>query len=118
MLRVYTYSNCDTCRKAVAWLKQHQVAHEVIPIRETPPTAEEVRRMAAFYDGELRKLFNVSGQDYREAGLKESLPSMELKQAVTLLTTNGNLVKRPFAIGGAVGLVGFSAETWAAKLLA
>ena len=44
-LRVYAYANCDTCRKALKFLAAQKVAHEVIPIREQPPTVAELRKM-------------------------------------------------------------------------
>lgn len=62
--------------------------------------------------GELRKLFNVSGRDYREQKLGDKLPSLSQAVAVALLASNGNLVKRPFAIGPNIGLIGFSEDVW------
>lgn len=117
-LTVYTYSNCDTCRRAVKWLREHDIAFDEKPIRETPPTPAELRRMLKLLGGAgaLRKLFNTSGVDYRALKLGEKLPAMTEAEALALLAGNGNLVKRPFALGtGAkkdVGLVGFAETAW------
>lgn len=116
MLSVYTYTNCDTCRKAVKWLKAKGIPFTERAIRETPPTMAELRQMLAAQGGELRKLFNTSGRDYREQGLGEKLPELSPAQAFELLAANGNLVKRPFAIGDDVGLVGFDEASWARAL--
>jgi arsenate reductase (glutaredoxin) len=116
-LTVYTYANCDTCRKAVKWLQAQGIIFDERPIRETPPKTAELRTMLAAYDGELRRLFNTSGKDYREQKLGEKLPAMKVSEALTLLTENGNLVKRPFLIGSKVALVGFSEPTWRETLL-
>ncbi len=113
-LTVYTYAKCSTCREAVKWLRAHRIDFVEKPIRETPPTLAELRRMLALQDGSLRRLFNTSGQDYRAMGLGEKLPALTPDEALTLLTQNGNLVKRPFALGAKTGAVGFDAETWAA----
>lgn len=113
MLRVYAYQGCSTCKNAVKWLKHHGVAFTEIAIRETPPTLAELH--AALDAGrELRALFNVSGQDYRALGLKDTLPSMSTDEALKLLAENGNLVKRPFAIDAKKGvtLVGFKEPEW------
>ena len=114
MLTVYTLANCDSCRKAVKWLRARGVAFEEKPIRETPPSAGELKAMLARLGGakELRRLFNTAGQDYRAAGLKDKLPQMTEAAAIALLSKNGNLVKRPFVIGADVGLVGFDEEAW------
>jgi arsenate reductase len=115
-LKVYTLSNCDTCRKAVQWLRAHGVAFEEQAIRTTPPTPDELRAMLAACRGERRKLFNTSGADYRAQKLGETLPELSDAVALGLLAANGNLVKRPFAIGAGVALVGFDEAAWTAAL--
>ena len=109
---VYTYAKCSTCRNAVKWLTAEGVSFTEKPIRETPPSKAELKRMLAFQGGELRKLFNTSGGDYREMKLGEKLASMSTADAFELLSANGNLVKRPFLLSETVGLVGFKAEVW------
>jgi len=112
-LRVYAYANCDTCRKALKFLAAKKVAHEVIPIREKPPTVAELRTMLGHVGGDLRKLFNTAGQDYRALDMKTRLPTMKVDEALTLLASNGNLVKRPFVLSTKSGAVGFREEEWA-----
>ena len=116
-LRVYAYSGCSTCRDAIKFLKEHKIDHEVLPIRETPPKEGEFRKMLKHVGGEVRKLFNTSGLDYKAEGLKDRLPRMSTEEALALLTSNGNLVKRPFVLGDEVGLVGFKPDQWTEKLL-
>ena len=117
MLKAYTYANCETCRRAVKWLAAHGVAFEERAIRETPPSAAELRTMLVAQGGELRKLFNTSGRDYREQGLGAKLPALSDAAALALLAANCNLVKRPFLIGAGVAQVGFNEAAWAAALL-
>lgn len=117
MLKVYTYANCDTCRRAVKWLRAHALGFEERAIRETPPSPGELRKMLAAQGGELRKLFNTSGRDYRDQKLGEKLPAMSEAAALALLAGNGNLVKRPFLLGSDAALVGFEEKGWAAALL-
>jgi arsenate reductase len=61
----------------------------------------------------LRRLFNVSGRDYRELRLGERLDKMTTGEALDLLASNGNLVKRPFLLGPGVATVGFDEVEWA-----
>ena len=117
MLKIYTYANCDTCRRAMKWLRAHGLATSEHPIRETPPTVPELRVMLAALGGELRRLFNTSGRDYRELKLGEKLPAMDQAAAFKLLAQNGNLVKRPFLLGPDVALIGFDEKAWSRALL-
>ena len=111
-LRVHAYAGCETCRKALKFLTEHGVAHAVVPIREQPPTKTELRTVLKIYGGQVRKLFNTSGQDYRNLNLKEKLPKLSAEEAIELLSQNGNLVKRPFVLLGNGGLLGFKEEEW------
>ncbi|MEI6891993.1 MAG: arsenate reductase family protein [Pontiella sp.] len=114
-MKIYTYSKCSTCRKATQWLKEQKVAFEELPIRETPPSVDELRKMLD-HVGDVRKLFNTSGQDYRALGMKDKLPTMTPEKAFEWLASNGNLVKRPFLIDNDRGITGFKEDLWEALL--
>jgi arsenate reductase len=115
-ITLYTYAKCSMCREATKWLRAHGIPFTERPIRETPPTLDELQRMLVFQDGNLRRLFNTSGVDYRERGLSTKLTKMPVSAAFRLLASNGNLVKRPFLLGDTCGLVGFDAKAWLAVL--
>lgn len=112
MLKVYTYAQCDTCRKAVKFLRGKGIEFQEIPIRETPPPLSELKAMLQAQDGELRKLFNTSGGDYKALRLSAKLPELSEVEALKLLAGNGNLVKRPFVIDAGIHLVGFKEDEW------
>ena len=111
-LKVFAYKNCDTCRKAKKFLESNKVAHQFMPIREQPPPKSDLKAMLACYDGSIRKLFNTSGRDYKTMNMKDKIPEMSDSDAIDLLSQNGNLIKRPFAIMGEKGTVGFKEEVW------
>jgi arsenate reductase len=116
-LKVYVYKNCDTCRRALKFLDAHNVPYQSLPIRETPPSPAELRRMLKHLDNELPKLFNTSGRDYRELAIKDRIKTLMPDEAFQLLASSGNLVKRPFAIAADTGAVGFREDEWKSKFL-
>lgn len=116
MLTVYAYQKCSTCRDALKWLTARGIPHEVKAIRETPPTVAELKTALTATGGDIRKLFNTSGVDYRELGMKDKLPTLSEAEALGLLSASGNLVKRPFALGDGKALVGFKESEWVATL--
>ena len=115
-MKIYTYKNCDTCRKALNWLDAQGIEYEQKAIRESPPTIKELKSMLATYRGEIRKLFNTSGRDYQTLNLKDQLPNMTPSEAFSLLAKNGNLIKRPFLLAGNINLVGFNDKEWSEKI--
>lgn len=116
MLTIYTLATCDSCRRAVKWLKANAIPFEERAIRETPPSLVELRTMLKAQDGVVRTLFNTAGRDYRDLNMSKVLPTLSSAAALDLLAQNGNLVKRPFAIGPSVALPGFDEAKWAAAL--
>ena len=116
VITIYTLAQCSTCRDATKWLRARGVAFAEHAIRETPPTLTELRTMLAAHDGNLRKLFNSSGIEYRALKLAEKIPTMTEAGQLALLAGNGSLVKRPFLVGAGVALVGFDEKKWAAAL--
>ncbi len=96
------------------WLREEGSDFAEIPIRETPPTISELKTMLAAYGGEIRRLFNTSGLDYRALNLKEKLAEMSEDESLKLLNQNGNLVKRPFLLddSSSIALVGFKEDEW------
>ena len=111
-MRLYEYKGCDTCRRAKKFLEARGLAFDAVPIREQPPTKAELKRMLVIYGGDLRRLFNTSGGDYKAMKLAERLPKLTVDEALALLAANGNLVKRPFLLTDKSGLVGFKEAEW------
>jgi arsenate reductase len=116
-LRVYSYSKCGTCRKALQWLDQQGLSYgmELLDITSTPPSLEELQLALAAVG--RKRLFNTSGQSYRALG-SATVAAMDDEQALAALAADGKLIKRPFALtaSGQV-LVGFKPEEWSALLL-
>lgn len=115
VIKVYCYSKCGTCRKAIKWLAEKDISFEERAIRETPPAPAELK-LALRTEGSLRKLLNTSSQDYRDLGLKDSLDDLSEKEVFSLLQKNGNLVKRPFVVAGGKAWAGFNPDKWAELL--
>lgn len=115
-MNLYGYEKCATCRKAVKLLEAEGVEFEWIPIRERPPSQEELQTVLDRTGQPLRNLFNTSGREYRFLGLKDKLHRMTAGQQLDLLAGNGNLVKRPVLIGDDLALVGFHEDLWRKEL--
>ena len=112
-MKLYQYPKCGTCRKAIKYLQEQGQEYLSIDITQQPPNKTELRKMLKSYDGNIRKLFNTSGVQYRELGLKDRIADMSAVEAVELLSGNGMLIKRPFLLSSdGRGIVGFNADAW------
>lgn len=108
------YPKCSTCQKAKRWLEEKGIPFEDRHILENPPTREELAAWAEKLP--LKRLWNTSGQKYRQLGLGARLPEMSPEEQLDLLATDGMLVKRPVLAGEGFVLTGFREEAWAAAL--
>ncbi|MDA8991052.1 Spx/MgsR family RNA polymerase-binding regulatory protein [Opitutales bacterium] len=111
-MKLYLYEKCETCRKAARWLDEKKFPYTSIPIRETPPNKKELFAMLAKHDGNMKKLYNTSGKDYRDPVIKEKLTSFSNDKIIELLSKQGNLIKRPFLVGDTILLQGFKPDLW------
>ena len=66
-LKVFSYSRCSTCRKALAWLEAEGLDYTVVDITVQPPS-RDLLQAAIEQFGERKPLFNTSGQSYRALG--------------------------------------------------
>lgn len=112
-MKIYGYQKCGTCQKAYKWLDAHSISYEKRAIRETPPTKAELSSMLDTYSGNIKKLFNSSGLDYRNEGWKDKIIKMTQDELLNALAANGNLIKRPFVVVDGCGKsVGFKEDDW------
>ena len=116
MIKVYCYSRCSTCKKALKWLDDNGIEHEVIDIKEDHPDEAALREYHAMSGLPLKRFFNTSGIQYRELELSKKLPDMSEDEQFALLATDGMLVKRPLLVGDGFVLTGFKEADWAARL--
>ena len=111
-MKIYVHHNCSSCKKALKWLQENAIEAEVIDLLKETPSEEEFKLMTESYDGNLKKLFNTSGQLYRGMGIKDKVAAMSAAEVYELLASEGMLVKRPFLVRDGSGLVGFKEEIW------
>jgi arsenate reductase (glutaredoxin) len=102
--KVYGIRNCDTMKKAFAWLDERKVAYEFHDYKEEGIGTPKLKEWAARTGWE--KLANTRGPTWRKipdaqkANLNES-------RALALLQQNPSAIRRPIVEQGAKLLVGF-----------
>ena len=115
-MQIYVHTKCSTCQNALLFLEKRELVFTLKDIVKSPPSLQELQKTMGKYEGNLKKLFNTSGQLYREMGLSEKLSKISESESLNLLSQHGMLVKRPFLIGQNFGLVGFNPKIWCAVL--
>ena len=112
MLKFICYPKCTTCQKAKKWLDDNKIEYELRDIKLNNPTLEELAEWYKKSGLPLKKFFNTSGLLYKSLSLKTKLPTMTESEMLSLLASDGMLVKRPILIGEDFVLVGFKENEW------
>ena len=111
-MKVYCYSKCTTCKKALKWLDENKIKYELIDIKEDHPDEKTLKILHKKGGLPLRRFFNTSGLIYREMELSKKLPNMSEDEMFKLLASDGMIVKRPLLVADDKVLVGFKEEEW------
>ncbi len=115
-MKLFSYSSCSTCRRAIKWLKNNDIAFELIDLLKSPPS-KEMLISASELCGDRKYLLNTSGVIYRSIG-SDVVKKMTDNEFFDKLFIEPRLIKRPFLYQSSkCFLIGFKEEKWAEKLL-
>ena len=106
------YPKCSTCKNARKWLIDNNIKFVDRNIATETPTIQELQEWIKNSGQEIKKWFNTSGLKYKELNLKEKIPTMNDKEKIELLASDGMLIKRPLLISDKEIFIGFKAEEW------
>jgi arsenate reductase (glutaredoxin) len=115
-MKVYQYPKCSTCRKALKWLDAHGVRYEAVDIVTAPPSLAALRDLYRRSELPIARFFNTSGESYRNGDFKTRLKTMSESEALTALSKDGKLIKRPLVDAKTNVLVGFDEKEYARAL--
>ena len=102
--KVYGIRNCDTMKRAFAWLDEHKVAYDFHDYKKEGVPLEELKAWAAQVGWE--KLANTRGPTWRKIPDEKKVGLNEAR-ALALLEQNSSAIKRPVVEAGSKLLVGF-----------
>lgn len=100
------YPKCSTCQSTVKALTAQNISFTYRNIKDENPTSEEIEQWYIKSGLPLKKFFNTSGVLYKSLGLKDRLQTMNEKEQIDLLASDGMLVKRPILITKDTILIG------------
>jgi arsenate reductase len=106
---VYGIRNCDTMKKAFAWLDRRKVAYEFHDYKKAgvPPGKLEAWAKQVGW----QTLANTRGPTWRKIP-EAKKTNLDEARALALLAQNPSAIRRPIVESGSRLLVGFDAEAY------
>lgn len=114
MFKLYGIKNCNTVKKARAWLDLHGIAYQFHDLRADGLTLEQLQNFAARVD--WTSLLNRTSTSWRKLSPEQQSDLTEDK-AIQLIVNAATLLKRPVLDTGELLLVGFKEQNYQDKLL-
>lgn len=114
-LRLHGIPNCDTVKRARAWLSDQGVSYDFIDFKKAGASPADLRRWAQAVGWE--RLLNRQGTTWRKLDAAVQARVVDGATAEHLMHEQTSVIKRPVVEwpDGAI-TVGFSPEVWALHL--
>lgn len=112
MLKVYGIPNCDTVKKAITWLKDHNVAYEFHDYKKLGISEAKLEEWLTQvpYD----KLVNRAGTTFKKLTDEEKAKITDNASAIALMLEKTSVIKRPIVESDKILAMGFRAEEYEA----
>ena len=113
-LTIYGIKNCDTMKKARAWLDKHGVDYAFHDYKSSGIERERLETWSKKVGWET--LLNQAGTTFRKLPDKDK-SGLDAKKAITLMLEQPSMIKRPVLdLGGGKLLVGFKPDVYASEI--
>jgi len=112
-VKIYGIKNCDTMKKAFAWLDAHNVAYEFHDYKKLGVSEVELSRWVD--EAGWEQVLNRAGTTFRKLPEADQ-QGLTREKAITLMIANPSMIKRPVLEAGGALEIGFKPERYAALL--
>ena len=113
-LRMFGIANCDTIKRAKAWLSAEGIAFDFHDYKKSGVDPALMRAWVTELGWEV--LLNRAGTTFRALPDADK-QNIDTDKAITLMLANPSMIKRPVLDLGGRRIVGFKPDVYAAELL-
>jgi arsenate reductase (glutaredoxin) len=113
-ITLYGIPNCDTVKKARAWLDERGFAHAFHDYKKQGVPQADMRAWMKLHGWE--KLLNRRGPTWRKLDPAQQASVTDAASALAVMNEQSSVIKRPVLVRGDTVLVGFDADEWARVL--
>ncbi|MDK6688059.1 transcriptional regulator SpxA [Aerococcus urinae] len=93
MVKLYTSPNCTSCRKARAWLEEHNIAYVERNIFQEPLSRDEIKEILRMTEDGTEEIISTRSKAFQE--LHIDLNEISLNELFDLIQENPGLLRRP-----------------------
>lgn len=96
MVTLFTSPSCTSCRKARAWLQEHDIPYQERNIFSKPLTEDEIKEILQMTENGTEEIISKRSKAYKK--LNVDLNELPLKQLFALIEKNPGILRRPIIL--------------------
>lgn len=108
LLTLYTSPSCTSCRKARAWLQEHQIPFVERNIFSEPLNSSELKAILQMTEDGTEEIISTRSKIFQK--LNMDLDDLPLQELLELVQNNPGLLRRPIMIDDKRLQVGFNED--------
>ncbi len=108
MIKLYISPSCTSCRKAKAWLEEHELAFEEQNIYHEPLTKEEIKEILMLTDEGTEEIISYRSEAYKN--LDVNFDELSMRELLDLFIEEPSLIRRPIIMDDRRLQIGFNDE--------
>lgn len=96
MVTLYTSPSCTSCRKAKAWLEEHEIPYVERNIFSEPLSIEEIKEILRMTEDGTDEIISTRSKIFQK--LNVDLEALPLQNLFELIQSNPGLLRRPIIL--------------------
>ncbi|MFC6314136.1 transcriptional regulator SpxA [Lapidilactobacillus achengensis] len=108
MVNLYTSPSCTSCRKARAWLKEHNIPFEERNIFSDPLSKDEIKQILRMTEDGTEEIISTRSKIFQELGI--DLDDLTMDELLDLVEQNPGLLRRPIIMDDKRLQVGYNED--------
>ena len=108
MVTLYTSPSCTSCRKARAWLEEHNIPFEERNIFSNPLNVDEIKQILQMTEDGTEEIISKRSKIFQDLDI--DLDELPLQKLYTLIQKNPGLLKRPIMMDSKRLQVGYNED--------
>ncbi|OIJ10128.1 transcriptional regulator Spx [Anaerobacillus arseniciselenatis] len=96
MVKLFTSPSCTSCRKAKAWLEEHNIEFVERNIFAEPLTIEEVKEVVRMTEDGTDEIISTRSKVFQEMNVE--VDSLSMQQLFKIISENPGILRRPIIL--------------------
>lgn len=96
MVTLYTSPSCTSCRKARAWLKEHDIPFKERNIFSDPLNKNEIKTILRMTEDGTEEIISTRSKIFQELNIK--IDDLSVNELLDLVQQNPGLLRRPIIL--------------------